>query len=210
MVARGPSCAGAADYLAVESGGLTGAVAATRYVGGTASGAPTTGTFQVGNFVITQAGNVFICTVAGTPGTWVEPYANRYIQLTATNQTWTVPLASPRYEYGVAVVVGRVVVVVVLLLAPRLSLAAAVVVLVASVKKKLVSPLATYSPRLSALVVVLMVVVVLLVVIPVLVVVTEELQHLPTRLLRLYLSLFRVVVVVLLVAHRVRQQLVVE
>ena len=51
--------------------GLTGAVSATRYVGGTASVAPTAGTFAVGDFVITQAGSIYICTVAGTPGTWV-------------------------------------------------------------------------------------------------------------------------------------------
>jgi hypothetical protein len=50
---------------------LTGAVAATRYVGGTASVAPTTGTFAVGDFVLTQAGSVYICTAAGSPGTWV-------------------------------------------------------------------------------------------------------------------------------------------
>lgn len=51
--------------------GLTGAVSATRYVGGTASVAPTTGTFAVGDFVITAAGGMYICTVAGSPGTWV-------------------------------------------------------------------------------------------------------------------------------------------
>lgn len=50
---------------------LTGATAATRYVGGTASGAPTAGTFAVGDFVIDQTGKVYVCTVAGTPGTWV-------------------------------------------------------------------------------------------------------------------------------------------
>lgn len=53
--------------------GLTGATAATRYVGGTASGAPTSGTFAVGDFVIDQSGMVWICTVAGTPGTWHCP-----------------------------------------------------------------------------------------------------------------------------------------
>ena len=51
--------------------GLTGATAATRYVGATASGAPATGTFAVGDFVIDQTGVVWVCTVAGTPGTWV-------------------------------------------------------------------------------------------------------------------------------------------
>lgn len=55
--------------------GLVGAIAATRYVGATASGAPATGTFAVGDFVITQAGAILICTVAGTPGTWSAPTA---------------------------------------------------------------------------------------------------------------------------------------
>jgi hypothetical protein len=50
---------------------LTGATAATRYVGGTASGAPASGTFAVGDFSIDQTGAVYVCTVAGTPGTWV-------------------------------------------------------------------------------------------------------------------------------------------
>lgn len=51
---------------------LTGATAATRYVGGTASGAPTTGTFAVGDFAIDQTGKVWVCTTAGTPGTWTQ------------------------------------------------------------------------------------------------------------------------------------------
>lgn len=51
--------------------GLSGAVAATRYVGGTTSGAPTSGTFAIGDFVIDQKGNIWICTVAGSPGTWI-------------------------------------------------------------------------------------------------------------------------------------------
>jgi len=51
--------------------GLAGAVAPTRFVGGTTTGAPVAGTFQVGDFVITQDGGIEICTVAGSPGTWV-------------------------------------------------------------------------------------------------------------------------------------------
>ena len=66
----------AARIAAVEAAkgkplALTGAAAATRYVGGTASVAPTTGTFAVGDFVVTQDAKVYVCTVAGTPGTWV-------------------------------------------------------------------------------------------------------------------------------------------
>ena len=53
--------------------GLAGATAATRYVGAVASGAPLTGTFAVGDFVIGQDGTLRICTVAGSPGTWVQP-----------------------------------------------------------------------------------------------------------------------------------------
>jgi hypothetical protein len=50
--------------------GLTGATAASRYVGATPSGAPISGTFLLGDFVIDQTGIVWICTAAGTPGTW--------------------------------------------------------------------------------------------------------------------------------------------
>lgn len=52
--------------------GLTGATAATRYVGGTTSGAPVAGTFAVGDFIIDETGKVYVCTVAGTPGTWTQ------------------------------------------------------------------------------------------------------------------------------------------
>jgi hypothetical protein len=50
---------------------LPGAVSATRYVGATASVAPVAGTFVVGDFIVTSAGGIFVCTVAGTSGTWV-------------------------------------------------------------------------------------------------------------------------------------------
>jgi hypothetical protein len=64
-----------ADIAALAKGlplGLTGATSATRYVGATASGAPASGTFAVGDFVITHAGEVYVCTTAGTPGTWAQ------------------------------------------------------------------------------------------------------------------------------------------
>ena len=51
---------------------LTGATAATRYAGGTASGAPASGTFAVGDFVIDQTGVLWVCTTAGSPGTWTK------------------------------------------------------------------------------------------------------------------------------------------
>ena len=52
--------------------GQIGAQAASRYAGATASGAPASGTFAVGDFIIDQTGKVYVCTVAGTPGTWVQ------------------------------------------------------------------------------------------------------------------------------------------
>lgn len=52
--------------------GLTGATTASRYVGGTATVAPATGTFSVGDFVITVTGKIFVCTTGGSPGTWTN------------------------------------------------------------------------------------------------------------------------------------------
>lgn len=51
---------------------LVGATAASGYVGGTTTGAPTSGTFALGDFIVTQDGVVWICTTAGSPGTWTR------------------------------------------------------------------------------------------------------------------------------------------
>lgn len=59
-------------YVPLQVHGPTGATAATRYAGGTVTGHPTSGTFAVGDYVIAQDGHVWICTVAGSPGTWVD------------------------------------------------------------------------------------------------------------------------------------------
>jgi len=52
--------------------GLTGATAACRLVGATTGGAPTSGSFDLGDVVVDQTGKFWICTTAGTPGTWTE------------------------------------------------------------------------------------------------------------------------------------------
>jgi len=57
---------------AIGATGLPGATAASRHAGATASGAPVSGTFAVGDYIIDQTGKVYVCTVAGTPGTWVQ------------------------------------------------------------------------------------------------------------------------------------------
>ncbi|HEV2403741.1 MAG TPA: hypothetical protein VGS08_06100 [Candidatus Saccharimonadales bacterium] len=57
---------------AVVAAGLSGATAASRYVGATSSGAPSSGTFAVGDFIIDQTAKIWVCTTAGTPGTWTQ------------------------------------------------------------------------------------------------------------------------------------------
>jgi len=52
--------------------GSTGAATQTRYMGGTSGTAPASGTFQVGDYVVDTTGAIWICTIAGTPGSWVQ------------------------------------------------------------------------------------------------------------------------------------------
>jgi hypothetical protein len=53
--------------------GTIGAPQQGRFVGVTTSGAPTSGTYAVGDFCLTQNGQMFVCVGAGTPGTWITP-----------------------------------------------------------------------------------------------------------------------------------------
>ena len=64
--------------------GLTGATAETRYVGGTTNGAPTSGTFAVGDFIVDQTATIWVCTTAGTPGTWWSTISNHAVLRSAT------------------------------------------------------------------------------------------------------------------------------
>lgn len=68
-----PTFTGITTAPEFSASGLTGATAASRYVGATATGAPASGTFAVGDFVVDQTGKFWICTAAGTPGTWTNP-----------------------------------------------------------------------------------------------------------------------------------------
>ena len=72
---------------AIGATGLPGATAASRHAGATASGAPTTGTFAVGDFIVDQTGAMYVCTVAGTPGTWVALRNATALQGTAVSAT---------------------------------------------------------------------------------------------------------------------------
>jgi hypothetical protein len=68
----GASFAGSVSAPDVVASGLTGATDPSRYVGGTTSGAPTTGSFVVGDFIIDQTAAIWVCTVSGSPGTWIK------------------------------------------------------------------------------------------------------------------------------------------
>ena len=59
------------SFPGVTATGVTGTDARSRFVGGTVAGSPTTGTFTLGDMVVSQDGHIYICTVSGTPGTWV-------------------------------------------------------------------------------------------------------------------------------------------
>jgi len=72
---------------AFVSSGLTGAAAASRYVGATSSGAPTSGTFAVGDFIIDQTGKMWICTTAGSPGTWTLTTSNNVVSFNGRSGT---------------------------------------------------------------------------------------------------------------------------
>lgn len=50
----------------------TGATAFAAFAGGTASGSPATGAHSKGEFILDQTGSFWLCTVAGTPGTWIQ------------------------------------------------------------------------------------------------------------------------------------------
>ncbi|HET8627454.1 MAG TPA: hypothetical protein VFL91_08540 [Thermomicrobiales bacterium] len=96
--------------------GLTGATAASRYVGATASGAPTTGTFNKGDFVLDQSGSAWVCTTAGSPGTWTQlagggggsgPAGHLgYAQITAAQTTTSVSTLVDITGLSVTVTIG--------------------------------------------------------------------------------------------------------
>lgn len=81
----GAAGAGEISGTDFKATGLTGAVAASRYVGATAGGAPTTGTFVTGDVVFDQTGKEWICTAGGSPGTFDQ--SNRIISGGLNGQT---------------------------------------------------------------------------------------------------------------------------
>ena len=77
-----PTFGGPVAATSVTASGLTGATAASRYVGAIASGtAPASGVFLAGDFAAVQSGGLIVCTTGGTSGTWVPMLA----------RTWAAP-----------------------------------------------------------------------------------------------------------------------
>lgn len=66
-----------------------GASAPTRFVGGTASGPPTSGTFATGDLVVDQTGNVWVCTTGGSPGVWAPGGAGTSVPKTQIAESGT-------------------------------------------------------------------------------------------------------------------------
>ena len=73
VLKAGDTMSGELDLPDLKVLGLTGATAGYRLAGATASGAPVSGTFAVNDLVLDEGSKTFwLCTVAGTPGTWVQ------------------------------------------------------------------------------------------------------------------------------------------
>ncbi len=85
---------------ALIASGLTGATAASRYVGATTSGAPGSGTFAKGDFVIDQTASMWVCTVAGSPGTWVQVSGGGSSPLTTKGDLFTHSTVDARLGAG--------------------------------------------------------------------------------------------------------------
>lgn len=67
------------DVKTLQINGQTGSTVSTRYVGGVNHAPPTTGTYQLGDFVVAVNGGIFVCITAGTPGTWTAVGSGGYI-----------------------------------------------------------------------------------------------------------------------------------
>jgi len=90
-------------FASLAFGGLTGATTAIRIVGGTASGAPVSGTFSTGDVVIDVTGNIWVCTAGGTPGTWGRVGSGGSGAVTQINKT---TLGSPASSISVSSISG--------------------------------------------------------------------------------------------------------
>jgi len=92
-----------------NSSGLTGATSPSRYVGATAGGAPVSGSFLHGDYVVDTLNNTFlVCNSSGTPGAWntivnrtnTEILQNKTIQAGVLTGTTTAAAITSSAEIG--------------------------------------------------------------------------------------------------------------
>jgi hypothetical protein len=80
--------------------------AATGYAGmSTVTGAPTTGTWNTGNWIVDATGKIYYCTAPGTPGTWaaaVPALAASATTALASNTNTTATLTTQTFVSGTA------------------------------------------------------------------------------------------------------------
>jgi hypothetical protein len=67
-----PTVTGEITAADLKVTGLTGATSGTRWCGATVSGSPASGTFAHGDVVVDLTGKWWLCTGAGSPGTWTQ------------------------------------------------------------------------------------------------------------------------------------------
>lgn len=72
----------------VGEAGISGATQPARFVGGTSSGAPSSGTFFTGDFVVDRSGAMWVCTATGSPGTWIQVGATTNFSTDARKNAW--------------------------------------------------------------------------------------------------------------------------
>ena len=89
----GPTFAAEVSATDFKATGMAGATAGMRVVGATTTGAPVSGTFSVDDMITTKDGNIWICTTAGSPGTWLNA-ANQYLPLAGGTLTGTLNIGN--------------------------------------------------------------------------------------------------------------------
>jgi hypothetical protein len=67
-----PTVSGEMTAATFKATGSSGASSQARLIGTTAGGAPSSGANSVGDVAVDATGKLFVCTAAGTPGTWVQ------------------------------------------------------------------------------------------------------------------------------------------
>ena len=69
------------DFLASGTVGAKATGTLGRFIGGVGTGPPSSGTWAVRDFCIDARGIVYVCTSAGTPGSWIEAGKNGFFYI---------------------------------------------------------------------------------------------------------------------------------